>query len=638
MLHEYRQFTVRHHKKPVSYLTGSISDGLNPEIWTDYQTASITASVLGEEYGVGFILTDNDPFFLIDLDHCKSGQTLTAIAADLIKRFSGCYIETSQSGNGLHIIGSYGVPIAPHKCKNVAMSVELYHTARMISLTGTDCTGDAGALCDESLGALIREYFGKITTAPEQSWTSAPVPGYACTLNDDELIDRALRSRSNFALLWSGNTACYNNDHSSADQALCNQLIYWTGGNCDRAEKLFERSGLVRDKWLERDDYRQATILTAFAGCQTFYKTGSTTSDGLEWADLNNRQKPLQTFENIDRLITHIGGSCRYNLLKKRSELIFPEIHPLASVPFLRSWCERVGLPHGNLWEMVEGVSLYRPYCPATNYLKSTEWDGTDRLDELAGTLNAENNILAAMLLKRWMIYAAQTVLNPEQAVSPGVLVLQGDQGIGKTTWCRRLASCNRDLFLEGAMLDPRDKDSYIQALNYWIVELGEFARTNVFVDWIKSFSTNQQDYFRMPYGHRAEFNPRRTAFVGTVNADNYLIDSTGNRRFLTIRCGSSIKYDHGLNMGQIWSQIIALIDRGETSILTRLESDMLESLNAEVIQDEPITELLKIHYDVSKPRTRAMTTTEILKEINHSTDKRSLRRAAPLIAKFLKS
>ena len=639
MLNEYRQFTVRLNKKPVNYRTGQVSNGLDPEIWTDFHTASMTAAAMGQGYGVGFVLTDSDPFFLIDLDHCHDGHDITALAADIIRRFNGCYSEVSQSGTGIHIIGAYQVPIAPHKCKNSALGIELYHNARMISITGTQATGDPLTVADEPLGSLIREYFARIATVTGEpaEWTTGPVDSYRGTQDDDALIERALRSRTNFALLWSGNIACYNHDHSSADQALCNQLMYWTGGDCERTVRLFERSGLMRDKWVDREDYRRSTVLSALASCTTFYMAGATSPDGLEFPDLSPRGKPLQTFENIDTLIRHLGGSCRYNLLKKSTELEFPDVDRLASVDFLRSWAERVGMNHGSLWDMVGGLSLSSPYCPAQDFIESVEWDGRDRIPELVGTLNPENPGLASMLIKRWLIYSANTVIDPFNAISPGVLVLQGDQGIGKTSWCRRLTENDRNLFFEGAYLIPTVKDTYLNVLNYWIVELGELNRSIRYTDWIKAFITNQQDYFRLPYARTAEYNPRRTSFIGTVNEDNYLVDRTGNRRFLTVRCGSSINYNHRVDIKQVWAQIVNVISQGETSILTKLESDMLNDVNEDILLDDPIVELLKLHYDVNDPRKRTMTITEIMKELGISTQHIKPRKVSPLICKFLK-
>ena len=58
--------------------------------------------------------------------------------------------------------------------------------------------------------------------------------------------------------LWSGEGVT---DHSAADLALMNHLAYWTGNDLLAMERLFGMSALgQREKWLDRPDYRRATI------------------------------------------------------------------------------------------------------------------------------------------------------------------------------------------------------------------------------------------------------------------------------------------------------------------------------------------------------------------------------------------
>jgi primase-polymerase (primpol)-like protein len=73
-------------------------------------------------------------------------------------------------------------------------------------------------------------------------------------LCDDDLIDRAKRARNGdrFTRLWEGNLSDYGDDHSRADAALCCMLAFWSDGDGDRIDRLFRRSGLMRDKWDRR--------------------------------------------------------------------------------------------------------------------------------------------------------------------------------------------------------------------------------------------------------------------------------------------------------------------------------------------------------------------------------------------------
>ena len=57
------------------------------------------------------------------------------------------------------------------------------------------------------------------------------------------------------------------------------------------------------------------------------------------------------------------------------------------------------------------------------------------------------------------------------------ILIFKGRQGIGKTRFFEKLA-LKSQFFGEGICLDPRDKDSVMQATSKWISELGEIGST----------------------------------------------------------------------------------------------------------------------------------------------------------------
>ena len=83
-------------------------------------------------------------------------------------------------------------------------------------------------------------------------------------LDDAVLLDRArdARNGARFTRLWNGDWSGYASQ-SEADSALCFMLAFWTGRDAGRIDRLFRRSGLMRDKWEKRDDYREKTIENA---------------------------------------------------------------------------------------------------------------------------------------------------------------------------------------------------------------------------------------------------------------------------------------------------------------------------------------------------------------------------------------
>lgn len=111
----------------------------------------------------------------------------------------------------------------------------------------------------------------------DENGDETPIPPpdeYPTDLADDILIKYAMNAENGakFERLWHGETAEYPS-HSEADQALCNLLAFWTGGDPHRVERLFNKSGLVRGKWRNRPDYRQRTIQKAIQDCPAYYTT-----------------------------------------------------------------------------------------------------------------------------------------------------------------------------------------------------------------------------------------------------------------------------------------------------------------------------------------------------------------------------
>ena len=282
----YNQFIIHHNKTPISPATGLAHNPHDPAIWVDADTA-IAMAAPGTGYGVGFVFTAADPFFFFDLDKClQPDGTWSQLALDMCARFTGCAIEVSQSGQGLHIFGQGVVP--EHACKNIPLDLELYTEERYAALTGTGAVGSA-AHAPDCLPWLVSEYFPPSEAVAGAEWTDGPCAEWSGPADDDELIARILASkgsagsvfsgRATVAQLWAADlealAIAYPDergfDHSSADAALCQHLAFWTGKDCERIDRLFRRSGLYRDKWETREDYRYSTIKHAVGYCRDVY-------------------------------------------------------------------------------------------------------------------------------------------------------------------------------------------------------------------------------------------------------------------------------------------------------------------------------------------------------------------------------
>jgi hypothetical protein len=472
----YRQFIlyelVGKDKKPLSPHTFHTHDPHDPAIWLDADTVMAYASA-SDRYGVGFVFTDMDPFFFLDLDDVlQPDGTWAQIAVDLCTAFTGCYVEISVSGTGLHIFGT-GV-YKPHGCQwkpsgSEAYHLDFFHTRRFVALTGTGAQGCASYSPQPTIDWLIDSYFPPGVAQTPVDWTTEPVPEWNGLTDDQELIDKMLSSKSAGAVLggrasvqalWTADAdqlATHyphaNNpfDHSSADAALCQHLAFWTGKDCERIDRLMRLSGLSRDKWLSREDYRQRTILHAVGHCNKVYEgrpppTPSADGqyrDGFQFLsiqqqvdlfkgctyiqDLHQIFTPNGSFLKPEQFRAVYGGyvfaldSINDKTTKKAWEA-FTESQGY-NFPKVQSLCFRPELPAGEIIQE-ENRTLINTYVPITTERRAG--DVTPFLNHLAAMLPEEND---QIILLSYLAAIPQY---------PGVKfqwtpLIQGCEGNGKT-------------------------------------------------------------------------------------------------------------------------------------------------------------------------------------------------------------
>ena len=126
----------------------------------------------------------------------------------------------------------------------------MYDSGRYFTITGKHLSGTPLSIHNRQqiLDDVSTEVF-----APESKTASCCSSGVSVA-SDEELIERAQKSRNGdrFGRLWRGDTSDYGKDHSRADLALCRMLSFWCRGDAERVDRLFRRSGLMRDKWDRR--------------------------------------------------------------------------------------------------------------------------------------------------------------------------------------------------------------------------------------------------------------------------------------------------------------------------------------------------------------------------------------------------
>ena len=160
-----------------------------------------------------------------------------------------------------------------------------------------------------------------------------------------------------------------------------------------------------------------------------------------------------------------------------------------------------------------------RSYHPVREFLDALpEWDKVPRVDTLLiDYLGADDTPYVRAVTRKTLCGAVCRVLSPGCKFDT-MLVLNGPQGVGKSTLISRLAG---DWFSDSLNLsDTKDKTAAEKLQGYWIMEIGELAGLKkAEVETLRSFLSRQNDIYRASFGRRATPHLRQCVFFGTTNA-----------------------------------------------------------------------------------------------------------------------
>ena len=203
---------------------------------------------------------------------------------------------------------------------------------------------------------------------------------------------------------------------------------------------------------------------------------------------------------------------------------------------------------------------------PVKDYLNSLKWDCNRRVDTLfIDYFGAEDTPYTRACARKMCAAAVARVMSPGVKFD-NMVVLIGSQGIGKSQFFYKLSNG----WFTDSLSDVRGKNAYETIHGSWIVEMGELgALKRAEVEDVKSFISAQQDTYRPAYGRRTVTYKRQNIFVGTTNEERFLKDSTGNRRFWPIMCGTRKPKLRATRLNketvdQIWAEAVVIYLGGE--------------------------------------------------------------------------
>ncbi len=234
-------------KVPLNPKDGTKAESDNPNTWGTYEDA-VACCTPTNGVGIGFVLTNEDPYTVIDLDNPADPKhnftpeqiaEVQAVHTKIAEAFAS-YSEVSPSGKGLHIWCKGFIASGKRK-----KCTEMYSSGRYMTVTG-QVFQNLPIQPRQELINILWEELGGTDAAPAPDVASKPQ-----TISDEELCRMASTGANGngemFVELYKNNWQPYFPSQSEADLTFCNIVAFYTDnkeqvGSIYYASDLFKKS------------------------------------------------------------------------------------------------------------------------------------------------------------------------------------------------------------------------------------------------------------------------------------------------------------------------------------------------------------------------------------------------------------
>jgi putative DNA primase/helicase len=282
--------------------------------------------------------------------------------------------------------------------------------------------------------------------------------------------------------------------------------------------------------------------------------------------------------------------------------------------------------------DLILRQAFLNPYDALKEHIASLPaWDLRPRLSTWLSLYGGcEDSPYTRMMGRKWLLSAMARALRPgPDCKVDNVLILHGKQGMGKSTLLKDLAGP----FFNDANFEFGNEQKAGMALrNTWIHEWAELdSMTKSSHTRLKSYVSETVNRFRAPYGRNMLVEPRRCVFAGSTNKDDFLTDSTGNRRFWPVHL---VRYDTRLRdeREQLLAEARDAFLMGESWWTTREDEALAETYRAKVEWEDPWKEQIEAKVKLTPEVSISHILEEVLMVPLERVDARHSRRVADVL------
>lgn len=205
---------------------------------------------------------------------------------------------------------------------------------------------------------------------------------------------------------------------------------------------------------------------------------------------------------------------------------------------------------------LTSDIKQFDPFVDKLNSLEA--WDGEDHIEKFANTVKTKNRELWIKDLTKFLVAMIATLLN-EKIINHYCLVLIGKEGIGKTSFIKKLILKGWEDYFSQNPLDIKHKDTTFKLSQNVLISIDELSKyTKKEIDNIKELITRDCMQERVHFGKNQQMFVRRASFCATLNDSQFLSGEEGERRFWTHEA-LEIDYTKEVEMEKVYAQALAL-------------------------------------------------------------------------------
>lgn len=287
--------------------------------------------------------------------------------------------------------------------------------------------------------------------------------------------------------------------------------------------------------------------------------------------------KILATMENAASALNGLGITCRYDRFHHRAIIqregeaarrVTDHVVLLLRVEINAAYGKDFGGVH--IGDAIMALALLHAFNPVTEMLAEAEmlWDGVQRLDRLGPDyFHSEDSEFAALAFRKTLLAAVRRARRPGCKFDQ-ILVTESPEGWDKSSAWAVLAGAEN--FSDADILGKDARQVQEELADIWIHEIADLSGlSRADVETVKAFASRVNDRARPAYGRYLIDQPRQSIEVGTTNAEVYLLSSTGNRRFWTVKLLARVEMEKlKQDRLQLWGEAAAAETEGETLVL----------------------------------------------------------------------